>query len=215
MANSFETERETPEYASIAELASNLVYRLPGCADEMVRRALRDAYGDFCRLANALVTERVMRLSVGESIYPITPLTPDCTITSISAVWHKSMKLKERCDYTVIVGMPPSIKLRRSYIPEDAEEEADCFIRVVCIEQPKSGSERAPRWFLQKYGDAICAGALVKLFGMTGRAWSDVQQMRMELVRWDNAVSGTRMAGMSGSAFGNGNIDAVDTSELL
>ena len=213
MANSFETERETPEYGSIAELASNIVYRLPGCADEMVRRALRDSYGDFCRLSNALKTERIIPILPRRDRCPITPLTPDCVIESISGVWYHGVRLAEGVDYSVSLGTTPCIILGRYMVPK--EEKPGHEIRVVCIEQPKSGSERAPKWFIRKYGDAICAGALVKLFGMTGRPWSDAMQMRMEHVRWDNAVSGARMAVMSGSAFGNGRIDTVDTSGLL
>ena len=40
--NSFHEERETPEYATIAELADNVVYRIPSCDNETVRRMLAE-----------------------------------------------------------------------------------------------------------------------------------------------------------------------------
>ena len=41
MANSFQQEQEPPEFETVAELAENLVYRLPGCTDLMIRKAVR------------------------------------------------------------------------------------------------------------------------------------------------------------------------------
>ena len=85
-ANSFQEERDTPEYATVAELAANLVYRLPGCDDVLIRRALREAYVEFCRLANALVTEQTIELEKGETDYPVTSCTPDCRVECVRRV---------------------------------------------------------------------------------------------------------------------------------
>ena len=50
MASSFHEPWEVPEMADIAALAENVVYRLPGVADVMVRKMLQVAYADFARL---------------------------------------------------------------------------------------------------------------------------------------------------------------------
>lgn len=213
MANAFETERETPRYATIAELADNLVYRLPGCDSEMIRRALREAYANFCRLSNALVTKREILLEKDERVYPVAPLAPDCNIESIRSVSISRRLLAPRRDYTIVTGSTPCVRIRSLFLPEC---EGDVRHMVVeCQEVPRTGCERAPSWFIRKYGDAVCAGALVSLFGMTGRAWSDPAQMRMELVKWENAVTGARFADAGGSQFGNGSFDAVDMNEIL
>ena len=210
MASSFDMERAVPEYAAIAELADNLVYRLPGCEDETVRRSLREAFCDFCRLSNALVTVQDVALEPGTCNYPVPAVTPKCTVESVASVELRGYSLRAGRDYGILPG--PELVFRESLLPAEGEE---CSVCVKCVEMPRTGSERAPRWFIRKYGDAICAGALVKLFGMTGRPWSDPMQMRMELVRWENAITTTRMMVSGGSPFGNGVVDAVDTSGLL
>lgn len=213
MANSFETERETPEYATIAELAQNLVYRLPGCDDEMIRRALREAYVNFCRLSNSLVTRRDIPLSAGECVYSVTHQIPDCNIESIRSVFIGNLRLVPRQDYAIITGTVPSIRLRPAFLPRCREDMKHMVVE--CMEVPRTGCETAPNWFISKYGDAICAGALVALFGMTGRRWSDPAMMKMELVKWENAITGARIADAGGSQFGNGSFDAVDMSGVL
>ena len=49
MANSFQQEQDPPEFEKVSELAENLVYRLPGCTDLMIRKAIRSVFRDFCR----------------------------------------------------------------------------------------------------------------------------------------------------------------------
>lgn len=213
-ADSFRKESETPEFTTIAELASNLVYRLPLCEDMFVRRALQDAYVEFCRLANALVTEREIPLEIGETDYPVQSIVPDCRIENVRSVRIGSRRvLREGIDYGVSSGIPPVITVRGGILPERNGD--GCTLSVQCLEMPNSGSERAPRWFIRKYGDAVCAGALVKLFSMTGRSWSDPSQARMELGKWEGYVTAARIGSMSGSPFGNGRLDTVDTSDLL
>lgn len=211
--NSFQEERDTPEYVTIAELAENVVYRVPGCDDETVRRTLRDTYGEFCRLANALVTEQIVQLEKDETLYPVTNLTPDCRVDCVRFVRLFGRKLREGIDYTVQAGIPPAICIRPEYLPPSDREVRE--IVVSCLEMPNHGSERVPRWFIRKYGEAIVAGTLVRLFSMSGRAWADQVQARLELGKWEGYVASARLGSVNGSPFGNGHVDAVDTSDLL
>lgn len=213
-ANSFQTEWETPEFATIAELGANLVYQLPGCDDTTVRFALREAYAEFCRLSNALVTTRRIQLNFSDAVYPIANVTPDCRVECVRKVsipgWRR---LREGAEYQVLRGISPLLSINWSLLPAKGSEE--CFVDVECLEMPKSGSERVPRWFIRKHGDAICAGALVRLFSMTGKGWSDPAQARIELGKWEGYVANARLGSMAGSSFGNGQFDAVDMSEVL
>lgn len=213
-ANSFNVESETPEFGNISELASRIVYRLPSCDDMFVRRALRDYYVEFCRLANALVTERPIPLGVGRGEYPISNLVPDCRVENIRSVRMMNHRLCEGVDYFIRGFLSsPVLEINRRLLPGSENEKR--IMVVQCLEMPNSGSERAPRWFLRKYGDAICAGALASLFSMTGRAWSDPVQARLELGKWEGNVTAARIGSVSGSPFGNGHIDTVDTSDIL
>ncbi len=212
-ANSFMEERETPEYATIAELAANLVYRLPGCDNETVRRALREAYVEFCRLANALVTVREIPLEVGETDYPVVNMVPDCRVENIRAVRIGHHILRENFDYIPTIGIPPSIHVRASLVPEREDDKR--VLVVHCLEMPNSGHVRVPRWFVRMYGDGICAGALARLYSVSSAAWADQMQARIELGRFEGYVTNARIASMSTGPFGNGHTNTVDTSELL
>ncbi len=212
-ANSFIEERDTPEYATVAELAANLVYRLPGCDDMLIRRALREAYVEFCRLSNAFVTECEIKLEVGETDYPVVNMVPGCRVECVRRVCVRHHVLREGIDYGVVAGIPPTLRVRERLLPEREGDERKVLVQ--CLEMPNSGSERIPRWFVRKYGDAICAGALVRLFSMPERRWSDAVQARMELGKWEGYVTAARIGSMSGGPFGNGHINTVDTSELL
>ena len=212
--NSFQKEWDSPEISTIAELAANLVYRLPGCDDVMIRFTLREAYGEFCRLSNALVTVREIPLEAGETLYPLSNMIPDGRVECVRKVSTAyGQMLCEGLDYRISTGVPPALSIMERFLPKDGAEETS--IAVECLEMPNSGSERVPKWFIRKYGDAISAGALVRLFSMTGKAWSDPAQARIELVRWEGYVAAARLGGMSGSQFGNGRFNPVDTSEML
>ena len=211
--NSFQEERETPEYATIAELADNVVYRIPSCDNETVRRMLRDSYSEFCRLANALVTEQTIPLEVGETDYPVVNMTPDCRVECVRAVFLNRHKLREGMDYRVGAGVPPMLAVNAIHLPARAADERELV--VSCLEMPNHGSEKAPRWFIRKYGEAIVAGALVKLFSMGNCSWADQTQARLELGKWEGYVASARLGSMNGSPFGNGNFNTIDTSDLV
>ena len=213
MAVDFHEEWEAPDYATIAELAPKIIYRLPGCDDTMVRFTLQESYVEFCRHSNALVSTREITLEHGEEYYPLSNVIPGCRVECVRRVFDRRRPLREGFDYRVVAGVPPVLDVSAHLLPwKEGDERA---LAVECLEIPNSGSERAPRWFIRKYGDAICAGALVRLFSMTGKAWSDAAQARIELGRWEGYIAAARLGDMSGSQFGNGRFDPVDTSELL
>lgn len=230
MSNSFEQNQETPEITSVAMLAESMVYRLPGATDTEIRKALQEAYFDFCRLSSCYTLSRMIELEDDEMYYPVPAVVPGAYVDSITEVRIGGRKLVAPLDYKIEVGSTPIIIVAERHVP-DAITERDRAARpefhalsrnrrlmhVTAIDIPKPGSERAPRWFYAKYGAAVVAGALVKLFGMTGKPWTDGVQAQHELVRWENALTEARVRstyapdGYSGS----GAISALDTSGLL
>lgn len=212
MANPFDIEQERPECDTIAQLAHNIVYRVPGCSDMMVRQTLVEAYAEFCDLTNALTTDRSIALEAGRGSYPVVYMIPDCRIQYVKSVRVRGKLLTPERDYHILPGVTPGIMLDERLLPAEGEELA---MLVTCIEMPKTGSEQAPQWFIRKHGSAIAAGALARLFGMTGRPWADATQMRLELARWERGLSNARLGYMCGSQFGNGKINSIDTSDIL
>ena len=203
MANPIDTEQEQVEYGSLASLSEDLVYRLPGCSDLMVRKTLQEVYRDFCSRSWCLsFTESGETPEDGAYYIPR-------RIGSLSHVAEVSVGrrvLEQGRDWTLSRTPSPVVFLRlrpcRAFHqthPRHPEVEEDCMrhgcraererVRVKWVEIPGIGCERCPGWFLERHGDAICHGVLAKLMSMTGRAWSDQAQASSELVQYENAVN--------------------------
>lgn len=230
MSNSFEQEQYAPEITSIAMLAEGMVLRLPGATDIEIRKALQEAYVDFCRLSSCFTFRREIELEKDERDYPVPTHVPGAYVDSITEVRIGGRKLVAPFDYEIEVGSTPIIRVAERHIidfitehdrasrPEfHAISRKPRMMHVTAIDIPKPGSERAPRWFYAKYGEAVVAGAFVKLFGMTGKPWSDGVQAQHELVRWENALTEARVrsAYAPDGGSGSGAISALDTSGLL
>ena len=99
-------------------------------------------------------------------------------------------------------GDPPvlTLKYMRARCEVDGKPP---FVLVEAVEVPRISEERAPRQFLRRYGDAIVDGALVRLFSMTNRPWSDPEQARQHGIAYSNALNEARLRGMNGGPAAN------------
>ncbi len=102
--------------------------------------------------------------------------------------------------------------------PDDTEPPRpmpEC-LWVEAVEVPHMNEERAPKAFLQRYGDAIVDGALVRLFSMSNRPWSDPEQARQHGIAYTNALSEARQRGMEGGPAANpGRGFALDLTTMV
>ena len=213
MASSFHEPWEVPEMADIAALAENVVYRLPGVADVMVRKMLQVAYADFARLSCCFVSWRDIEIEENEASYPVAAMIPGMNVTSVSEVLLDGRKLIAGRDYRIFAaGVVPVVVLEDHTLTADLRT-----LSIRAVELPKYNSEKAPRWFIEKYGEAVVAGALVKLYGMGGRRWSDADMARQEMVRYENFCTEARLNSLSadGSQSGSCSVNPLDTSSLL
>lgn len=216
MANSFQEEREAPEFETVSELAENLVYRLPGCTDLMVRKAIQDVYREFCRETKCLTAERVIDLEPDRRDYPLFPMFGG-VIEGVRSVAVGPNLLRLGVDYQAHGERPVVVVLSPCWLPPKGvaaeEDAADGMrmpwsiaersgtvppvearrMRVVQEEVPSIGSEKAPPGFVASHGEAICSGVMARLCSMTGRAWTDAQVAAQEMVRYENAKSEARM----------------------
>lgn len=236
MANTFQREQERPEVETVAELAENLVYRLPGCTDLMIRKTIQEVYREFCRETKCLTSERMVEVEPGCAEYPLFPAFGG-VVDNVRAVLDGPRRLKRGPDYvtrgarpTVLVlsprwvpGLPPPPPPDGMAVPVStpgetpsvplAEAHVHCEPRrllVVQEEIPGLNSEKAPRGFVERHGEAICSGVMFRLCSMTGRAWSDANVAALERVNYENAKSEERMRRETppGGRF-------VDTSQVL
>lgn len=197
MENSFNAELETPELESLSSLAQHLVYRLPGCDDEVIRLTLREVYRDFCRRSCCLRVRRRFTEPVC-----CLPIVYGGTILNITEVRDGSHILRSTLEYYYdgrVVTIP---RLR------------DGCVEISWIEVPGLSSEDAPKWLIDKYGDALCSGVLGRLYSMSGKAWSDPQMAVIEGQRYEAVVN--QVCAQLYSIDGSGKLGSVyDTSDLI
>lgn len=236
MPNSFQQEQEAPELEMISELAENLVFRLPRCEEVMIRKTIQEVFREFCRETKCLTAECMIDIEPGRCDYPLFPVFGG-VVTNVRAVAIGPQLLKQGWDYsthgaTPLVlhfsprwvpclppqnpaGMilpvavpgenPPDVPLAQAHI----HTESVCA-RIVQEEMPSMNSEKAPRGFIELYGEAICSGVMARLCSMSGRSWSDPQIAAIERVNYENAKSEERMKRETpaGGCF-------IDTSQVL
>lgn len=217
MPNPFQQEQERPELETISELAENLVLRLPRCEDVMVRKAIQDVYREFCRETKCLTSERLVEIEPGCAEYPLFPVFGG-VVTDVRAVAIGPQPLKRGPDYSTRGARPVVLVLSPRWIgetPSVPPAEAHVHgmprrLRVVQEEVPSLTSEKAPRGFIEKHGEAICSGVMFRLCSMSGRSWSDANVAALERVNYENAKSEERMRRETppGGRF-------VDTSHVL
>lgn len=185
--SSFDSELELPDMETIASLVENLVYRLPGCSSIMIRKTLQEVYRDFCRRSCCLLTPRRFDLRSGETRFAVPPeYEGELCVTEVRI---GGRKLDEGLDYNVSGGFV-FLNRRHTY---GCDEAHPVKLHVLCVEVPRIGSEDAPVGFVQRYGDAICAGVLFRLMSMTGKPWSDQQQAIIKNAEYEHAVGCRRI----------------------
>lgn len=182
MANSFQNELEKPELVMISELAQNIVYRVPGCADVMIRNFIRDVYREFCQETKCLTAEhRIMTFDKAVGVVAAF----GGRIDAVRDVRLNGRALKNKRDYDFDGGCIYLFNL--GYFSEKP------MLSFKTVEVPRMNEEKTPYWFLEKHGSAIVSGVLSRLFSMQGRPWSDPQQAIDERTRYENFKSETRM----------------------
>lgn len=219
MANPFQQEQERPELETISELAENLVLRLPRCEDVMIRKAIQDVYREFCRETKCLTSECMIEIESGCAEYPLFPMFGG-VVTDVRAVAIGPQPLKRGIDYSTRGAHPVVLMLSPRWIdgpstppppggmvipvptpgetpsvpPSEAHiHEMPRRLHVIQEEVPSLNSEKAPRGFIERHGEAICSGVMFRLCSMSGRSWSDANVAALERVNYENAKSEERM----------------------
>ena len=226
----FTTEWEMPELDSVPSLAENMVYLLPGCDSVLIRKTLQATYRDFCKRSAALRTWRRIPLKNGMLHYPVAPILSGDVDCVTQVLWEYSrvpvrgwrvtgdspsmLELPRRFSRHYVDETPPNIVWVQEHenvgslpveVPngDDGSRHFHAAVMVEAVEVPHINEERAPKAFLQRYGDTLVDGALVRLFTMQGKAWTDAEQARQRGVAYANALSEARQRGACGGPSAN------------
>lgn len=188
--NPLESPAADEETRELSDLAPEMVWRLPGCADLAIRKALQRAWGVFCERTGAMRVRAfaASRPSPGGNravAYFASPVAHHHVVRVHSCVrvdGGRPMPLPEgACGWMAASGGAVSVDPRLA--PEGARFMAECELA------PDPGAESVPARFLAEFGGALVSGALFMLMSQSGRPWSDPQAASIEGVAWQNALS--------------------------
>lgn len=210
MSEDFHEEATAPEYGNLAALAEDLIYRLPGCDDTMVRKTIRDVYRDFCRRTCVLRTKQKIEVVHGETDYALHAVHPFCSIDTVTDVELDGRSVDVE-GYDFCGG--DFIRLERRLLPSRCEKPR--LLEVTCVEIPNIGAEHASHHFINRYGDAIVSGVLMRLMAMSGKAWSDEAQAALNARLYENALTEHRVKYHAGGNLSAGELNFIKQGVIL
>lgn len=175
---------------SLADLAPEMVWRLPGCADLAVRKALQWAWSEFCVRTGAFRV-RVRAEPRGEGPVRLLPLAPPVAAHHVRVV-HALARVDTPPPRPVPEsGHRPGWRARPGglvEIPAFLAPDGSRFA-ALCELAPDPGAESVPLPLLRLHAEALVSGALWMLMSQSARPWSDPASAAAEGVRWRNALS--------------------------
>lgn len=193
-------ENATPvAVRDLGSLADDMVYRLPGCDDVMVRKTLQAACREFCEKTAALRFRIPVPFEPGRRAYPV--VAPfDCHVKAVRDMrffheWTETTALGNEVERRVLlpadrkwrVDPGPVVVFAGAIAEEDLASRTGFVAEVDCV--PGLNCEDLPEPFLDRHGAAIVSGALARLFAMQNRPWSDPAQAAGEKLAFERAAN--------------------------
>lgn len=207
------------QIVNLGSLAENMVYRLPGCSDLMIRKTLQNVYREFCKISTGLRMRADFTRLEGVRDYTLNPIFASVIDTVTDVSLSTGTRLVANVDYVLVAGGSfISVRLAEGLVTDLAGTgETVPTLQVECVLVPLLNCEEAPAWFLSRYADAIISGALYRLFAMGNKPWSDGSQAAQEQVSYNNALNEVRLSFYSGdrSGFSSGELDVRPTGMLI
>lgn len=150
---------------NLGPLAKLILPELLGCDDLVVRMKLGAALREFCRETNACVITmpaKIISNQHGYDYIPVPPAPEGMIVGTILSIKNFNGTLVEWGEGDMSRGM--------IIIGRGARGDV---VNVTYSVYPKAGGEACPEWFVERYAEAITAGAMHKLLSMTNKPWSD------------------------------------------
>lgn len=196
--NALEENAVAANLRNLGSLADDMVYRLPGCDDVMVRKTLQAACRDFCERTSALRFRIPAEFEVDRRSYPV--VAPcDCHVKTVRDVqffrgWSETVDGNEVIRLTFLpadrkwrVDPGPNIVFTGAITEEFLLTRTGFIAEVDCV--PSMNSEDLPEPFVDQFGEAIVAGALSRLYAMQNRPWTDAAQAASEKITFERAIN--------------------------
>lgn len=202
-------EIEPVETDSIGSLARLVLAELPGVSDVMVRQQLGFALREFCRETDACVVEQIYGCRACAELphgrrFPLAGVPSGMELVTV---------LEAR-----VRGRPVPFDVKDWPSPSVVVHGwlCDCDHVVVRFSvAPKAGGEECPKWFKDRYAEAITAGAMFHLLSMTGKGWSDPQRAAQYGGKYHQWIAEAAYRRIGGSAVESGPMSAVPVGGLF
>lgn len=194
---------------SLRDLLDDVVYRLPGCSDLMVRKTLAAVWHDFAVRTEAMRFSVHIDIAEGERRYFI-PVPAAASLIRVrwaafspkDARWTSPVPLRH---YSVSGGANPFIELARPVGRDLVALYSDIFCEASFA--PLRNTEDVPQGLLDKYGAAIADGAVYRLCTMSDKPWTNAGIAQQCLVSYENAVNEAALESVERA---DGEIDTVN-----
>lgn len=214
--NPLKVEGHATDIRNLGDLAEEMVYRLPGCADLMIRKELQRTWSDFATRTRILRIPFKIELKSGCKNY-IIPLDMDASIdrlinmhlafedeTGITSSDDKEFFYRD-WNFLRTLDYEPAIALNFKVDSNFLKRHNRIFGTAECL--PKIGSEDIPAWIYDRFGRAIAEGAMKSLLSMQGKPWADPAQAQQSLIVYENALNDAIMPDMENS---RGEVDVTN-----
>lgn len=175
---------------TLTNLMENMIYRLPGCTELMIRKELQHTLIEFCEITGALVLRIPINYKEGTNSYLVT--TPSVNyvirqVNSYSTTWGNT---KNSTDFAIYK------ELDKYYVSFNVKPNANDLLEnthpqyvVECVCVPTINAENVPEEFLKRFSSALIAGTMARLMSMSGKAWSDIAHANIRNIEYQNALN--------------------------
>ena len=202
-------EVEPVETDNVGSLASLILPELPGCDDVMVRQQLGHALREFCRETDACVMQRNYNYADGRyshdgRVFVLGGAPSGMEIVSVLDVQSCGRSLPFS-----VLNYPVLSVAVRGWLGEDDS----CLVKFSVA--PMAGGEECPKWFKDRYAEAIAAGAMFNLLSMSNKRWSDPQRAAQYGGRYQEAIGEAAYRRMCGGAVDGGSASAVPAGGIF
>jgi hypothetical protein len=187
------TPAEALNIVGLNTLVEQCVFMLPGCGDLMLRKTLQDVFRDLCRRTGTLTMTDTGVVTWEDPSLSLCKDYGEFLVLKSVRIENDDGELSDLALSEVELENESGQMSVLFSLPDDDDDESgdpnEYDVEAVFSYIPKIGTENAPLWYLNKYGDAIVAGTLFRLLSMPNKPWSDPTTAQLKGIEYQNALN--------------------------
>lgn len=182
------------EEMAVSAMLSEAAYKIPSATDTLVKKEAWHSACDLCARLGVLL-ERTESAEEGDRSVVISPEHGRL----LRVVGCRMLNgLDEDADYVPMSKLSYDESSRTLSIVEAPEGRFSAVYSVQPLFTDNGSTDEngttvwnpsLPRWFVERYGECITHGALMRIYAMSGKPWSDPTLARMHGVAYNNDLN--------------------------